>query len=98
MEFMKADTGVIRSRREEAEGILMQIRTKTDTLQGDLAALREMWSGEAREIFEAGFQGDLTDFLTVCDFLESALEGQENAAAEYEACEDRVADAISQIG
>ena len=94
---IKINTKSLKKDTEDISNALKTIQTKIESLQSDVTALNQMWTGDANKEFNKAFQDDITDLEQICKSIQKLINYEKKAKSEYNSCEQKVSDLIDDI-
>lgn len=93
----EVDTDLLRRNTAELRQNLGNVKKAQEDLQSKMAELGGMWKGPAKDTFHLQFQSDCVEFADLCKQISEILDCMDNAAKEYDICDERVRGIIDAI-
>lgn len=95
--LIEVNTNSLKGDVDEIAVELEQISRDADTLRGLLAHLETMWDGNAKQAFSAAVWDDLERLGVLVQAMKQLTSRTSDARAEYDKCENAVAQIVSSI-
>lgn len=96
-EKIKINTNTLKNDTASIQKYLKQVEKKIETMQTDVKAMNQMWSGDANKAFNKAFNDDIKVLLELCKALEGIATYETTARTEYDKCENKVSSLISSM-
>lgn len=95
--YIKINTSALRNDSRKIEDMAQNAEKELNEVYSLMEILDSKWDGPANEAFRQQFQGDYESFKAACSYVKSFANQLENAAKEYESCEDAINSAVKAI-
>lgn len=95
--YIKISTESLKSDSNKINELVISAEKQLQTIYNEIEILDGMWEGPANEAFVKQFAQDYELFKNMCSFVRDFSNDMNNAAIEYERCENNVKDAIKAI-
>lgn len=86
----EVDTDCLRRNTTELRQYLQILKNAHGELRDKMVEVGGMWEGPAKDALHLQFESDCTEFVDLCKQIDEALECMDNAAKEYDICDERV--------
>lgn len=93
----EVDTAYLRRSNNELRQYLQIMKNMHGELRDKMAEVGGMWEGPAKDAFHLQFQSDCIEFVDLCKQIDEALDCMDNAAKEYDICDERVRSIVDAI-
>ena len=95
--YIKISTESLKSDSHKINELVTSAEKQLQVIYNEIEILDGMWDGPANEVFVKQFAQDYELFKNMCSFVRAFSNDMNNAAIEYERCENNVKDAIKAI-
>lgn len=96
--YIKISTESLKSDSNAIFELAVAAEKQLQAINSEIEVLDNMWEGAANEAFTKQFTQDYEMFKRICKYVKDFAEDMNDAAIEYEECENSVRDAIKAIG
>jgi len=96
-QYIKINTAALRNDSRKIGDMVKNAEKELNDVYSLMEILDAKWDGPANEAFKQQFKADYENFKSVCNFVRSFSDQLENAAKEYEVCEDAINNAVKAI-
>lgn len=93
----EVDTDFLRRIVEELRQDLQSFQKNKDEIDAEMANVKAMWEGPAKETFFTQYSTDITEYDDFCIKLQAAIEAVAEALREYEASDGRARSVVDAI-
>lgn len=95
--YIKINTESLKSDSNKISELALSAEKQLQKIYSEVEALDSMWDGPTNEAFVKQFAQDYELFKNICSFVKAFADDMNNAAIEYDRCENSVNDAIKAI-
>jgi WXG100 family type VII secretion target len=95
--YIKISTESLKNDSNKITELALSAKKQLQAVYSEIEILDGMWDGPAKDVFLKQFDQDYELFKNLCRFVEVFADDMNNAALEYERCENNVKDAVKAI-
>ena len=95
--LIQIDTGLLSNTINEMNEEVTRLKKSITEIYQEILELDAMWDGPANQVFNAQFEKDRQQFISICNELKKYINELGAANNEYNKCENKVAEIVNAI-